>query len=342
MSYTRSFTKTITVHYSGTVSYPASQSGGTRSYSGTTTETVVVNVEVETDPFDHSVSGCNKQVDVLTGAVSATESAQVLSIHESSRQISSAIIEGFFKTVRSGLSSQIMELSQKVETRLMHLQQQSKMLLDKRSQMEESYNRTKARYIKIFEDINRELENRVTAIDMPAFDLERKTMKEINRMIDSDSTEIVSQSHLENAVLHSQISAASARKRAQNAIDQILAFLKTRKTTDHVILQGAIQSMPSQDVTCYLPVCFVETTEPNGGVSRNCIYDESQLGPNSQEMLQNAVFVNPTKPYIEPTDEERAQLEDFFSSTMAESFADRNSEHDTRVRNLISKMFYSK
>ena len=46
MGYRRSFTKEIPVHYRGSVSYPASQSGGSVSYSGTTYETVHVSVYV--------------------------------------------------------------------------------------------------------------------------------------------------------------------------------------------------------------------------------------------------------------------------------------------------------
>ena len=62
MSYNRRFSKTITIRYSGTVSYPASERGGTISYSGTATEVVDVNVHVDTNPFDHSVSNCNGQI----------------------------------------------------------------------------------------------------------------------------------------------------------------------------------------------------------------------------------------------------------------------------------------
>ena len=86
MSYTRQVRKTIAVHYSGTVSYGPSQNGGTASYSGTAYEDVVVNVEVDTTPFDASTHRCGGQVDLLTGSVAATEAAQVASIKENSRK----------------------------------------------------------------------------------------------------------------------------------------------------------------------------------------------------------------------------------------------------------------
>ena len=56
MSYSRNYSTTIAVHYSGSVSYPASEHGGSVSYSGTAYETVNVEVRVDTDPFDASVA----------------------------------------------------------------------------------------------------------------------------------------------------------------------------------------------------------------------------------------------------------------------------------------------
>ena len=58
MSYSRRYHTQIAVHYSGTVSYPASQSGGTTSYSGTAYEDVTIDVDVDTTRFDAEVSHC--------------------------------------------------------------------------------------------------------------------------------------------------------------------------------------------------------------------------------------------------------------------------------------------
>ena len=126
MSYTRHFSKTITVHYSGSVSYPASQSGGTKSYSGSTKETIHFNVTVDTDPFDESVEHMKDGVDLLTGSVAATEAAQVSSIRENSARIGQTIISGFFKTVKSDISQQITELRTRTDALLVQLNELAK------------------------------------------------------------------------------------------------------------------------------------------------------------------------------------------------------------------------
>ena len=52
MSYTKTIRKTVRIPYSGSVSYGPSQNGGSVSYSGTVTEEIEVNVEVDTDTFE--------------------------------------------------------------------------------------------------------------------------------------------------------------------------------------------------------------------------------------------------------------------------------------------------
>ena len=102
MSYSRSFTRTVAVHYSGSksVSYPASQNGGSMSvsYSGTAYEDVEVNIHVDTDPFDASEERCNDHVNGLTASVGVMNAAQCAAIAENADKVSQTIIDGFFNT----------------------------------------------------------------------------------------------------------------------------------------------------------------------------------------------------------------------------------------------------
>ena len=175
MSYSRSFSKTIAIHYSGSVSYPASQSGGSVSYSGTAYEDVVVNINVDTDAFDSSVRHCNNSVGALTGAVVATEGAQVASIRQNAIKIGQTIVDGFFSTVRSEISQQITELKNRIDADLIHLNELAKRCVDKQRQMESDYNRISGRYLKIFSDLDNELDNRIHEIDRPVFEFRQRT-----------------------------------------------------------------------------------------------------------------------------------------------------------------------
>ena len=69
MSYTRTFHKTVTIPYSRNVTVD----GKSVNISGEVSEVVEVNIHVETDPFDNQVHKCNQNVNLLTGAIAATE-----------------------------------------------------------------------------------------------------------------------------------------------------------------------------------------------------------------------------------------------------------------------------
>ena len=142
MSYTRRYTGYV--HYSGTVSYPASERGGSVSYSGE--EPVYITIDVDTDAFDASVGNCNTAVNGLTSAVVATEAAQVESKRRASKQIAAAIVKGFFDYVGADLSQRIKELASKCESLFVALLGHKDTCLSKNKQMQDDYNRITKRY----------------------------------------------------------------------------------------------------------------------------------------------------------------------------------------------------
>ncbi len=338
MSYTRSFQKTVKIHYSGTISYPPSEHGGTKSYSGTATETVYVNVEVDTNPFEDSIENCNDHVKALTGTVAATETAQVKSIRDNARRVGDTIIDGFFKSVRSEISSQIMELSQRVESHLMHLRQQAQMLRKKREDMENNYHRTSARYTRIFEDLNRELDNRVKALDEPVFKSARLMKEESDRMLNGDFVDVASVTASEGGLLNAQIASALTKKRAETAIGSARQFLVVQKQTDAAISQSVIgrQLQPSY----YLPVCFAEKMQQGGTRELVINYDQQKLSPAVRDSVNGLVYA-PGADSFDVTPEHIEHISNFFSEEVQGCYAGATDEHSTRVMNTINRLFKS-
>ncbi len=161
MSYTRSYSERIIVqgHKSETVSYPASQNGGTTTVTVYYEEVVPVdvNIHVDTIPYDNSITRCNQNVHILTGAVTAFQTAEIASKVVNSQKVAGTVINGFFGYIRSEISQQISELTQSVDAHLMHMRELAQSCLAKKKQLEGDYHRISGRYSKIFEDINREL-----------------------------------------------------------------------------------------------------------------------------------------------------------------------------------------
>lgn len=330
----------VHVDYNGhTYSFPIGLSGGSDYHDLTHAETVDVNIEVDTEPFDDSVSNCNDQVMLLTNTVAVTEAAQVESIQENSKKVAKTIITGFFKNVQADISSRIMELSQKVDSRLMHLREQSKTLLSKRSQMENDYQRTKARYNKIIEDLNKELENRVKALDAPVFKMVSMVETESDRMINADFAEIASVIAKENTALSAQIGAAMTKKRAKQAISQAVDFLKIQKLTDLAINRTTISGLKAENAAFYLPVCYFEAKESKGVTVHDCEYDKEHLPQDVVNKVDDQVFCNPDMA-VKMLPVEQENIETYFKASIQEAYQASSTPHDERVVNTISKLFF--
>jgi len=332
MSYSRSFSKQISIYYSGSVSYPASQSGGSASYSGTAYENVTVNIEVDTTPFDSSVAGCNNSVNLLTGSVVATQAAQVASIDKNSKKIAGTIVDGFFGYIRSEISQQVMELAQRIDAHLIHLRELAKSCVAKQKQMETDYNRISSRYLKVFDDLNKELENRIFELNKPAFVFKNNSNKHANRTNENDLVSTVAVFGLEGGELQAKISASIAKKRALDTINQANIFLLKQKKLESTINQSMLNKNIS--ATRYSPVCFMETNNEKSQTGKN-VYQAGFL----PKMNPNMLIENFQKqPWKAATKESKDNIQRYFNSEVSNAY-NSNSQHDNRIREMIVKIF---
>lgn len=333
MSYRRSFHKRVAVHYSGSVSYPASQHGGSVSYSGTAYEDVTVNIDVETDPFDRSVAGCNTNVGLLTGAVVATESAQIASIHENAKKIGKTIVSGFFNTVKSEISQQMSELSSRIDATLIHLRELSKRCIDKQRQMEVDYNRISSRYLKIFNELNSELENRIIELDRPSFSFKKEGDMTLSRSQGDTTGGASIIAGVESGDLHKMIGASLLKKQAGDTIHEIDRFLLIQKQLDTLlkrcIMDGDIES------SIYAPVCFVETGNPDGSVERRAYHSKSLEGVGEQKLVAE---LSPRRWEQHLSKEASERIQSYFNHELSSHYASAN-QHEERVRNCISRLY---
>jgi hypothetical protein len=336
MSYTRRYSERIAVHYSGskTVSYPASQNGGSHTvyYDGTEYEDVNVNIDVDTNPFDRGVANCNTSVNTLTGAVVATEAAQIASINHNSKKVANTIVTGFFDYIRSDISQQIMELSQKIDAHLLHLRELAKTCIGKQKQMEVDYNRISSRYLKIFNDLNNELENRIFALDEPAFKFKRNADDHSKRTCDSDLVSTVSVFGKEGGELQAKISASVAKRRALHAINQANIFLwkqkKSQSTISHCMLHENVAT------TRFSPVCFIETNDEKSQITKNVYQSDFLPKINNNEMVEN--FKN--LQWNNGTKEQKDNIHRYFNTEVSNTYNSIN-QHDERVKNMLVKIF---
>ena len=334
MGYTKTFSKRIAVDYSGSVSYPASQSGGSVHYSGTTYETVEVSVYVDTDPVDKSVAHCNHTVDALTGSVAATETAEIISIREKAKQIGSTIISGFFRTIRSDISQQINELSNVIESQVLHLQQLAKRCLEKQVQMKNDYDRLSNRYGKIFTELNKELENRIYELDKPTFDFKRNYDAHDGRASSTDMVAVSTVGIKESGVLQSQLSVSLTKRRALEALSKARDFLTTHQHTRDTIDSCVVDN--DNEGTLFFPVFFVDTVSaPN--VHDTHVYAQDKFSGNKEinKVLQQSLGQHKWAP---KSQQEKERIRQSFIALVTKEYSQDN-RHSDRVRDNIIKLF---
>ena len=332
MSYTRSVTKTIAVHYSGSVSYPASQNGGTVGYSGTAYESVTVNVHVDTHSFDASTDQCAGKVGVLTGAVVATNEAQVLSIRENSKKVGQTLINGFFKTVRSDISQQINELKNIVEATLLKLQSDAKRCNEMQRQMEVDYNRKCVQYMHIFDDLDKELHNRIVNLDAPAFNFGRDVDTVNSRLTTTDMVPVVAVSGGENMRLQTQLSVTATKQRAYDAMGKARQFLQVQKNAADAIATNTIADAPQGQI--HLPVCYIEVVNEQDCLERS-IECCDKIDGNARKMLSDQLHKTQ---FPKAKEAESNKVLMYFKEAVAQRLSGGN-EHDERVCEQIMKLY---
>lgn len=341
MSYTRTYRERIAVHYSGTVnySYPATPNGGSGSahYSGTEYEDVIVTIEVDTEPFDASVEHCNTNVNRLTEAVDATKGAQIVSIDKNAKKVGKTIVDGFFGYIRSEISQQIAELTQGIDSQLMHLRELSKAVLDKKRQMEGDFLRISSRYIKTFDDLNNELSNRIFELDKPTFVFKKELDNQRIRTSNNDLVNTVAVFGKEGSELHSKISASIAKKRALDTLNKAKVFLWQQKKLNNTVQQSMLNE--STESSQYSPVCFVETKADKNQITKG-LHAPSFLSALQENQTKNELieqFTESSNSWSAITKDYADNLKLYFNSELSKSYTTAD-QHSVRVKEMIQKI----
>ena len=302
------------------------------SYSGTAYENVTVDVFVDTDPFDNSVDNCNNKVDLLTGAVAATEAAEIAAIELNSKKVANTIISGFFKLIRSDISQQIMELSKQIDAKLIYLRELGKRCNDKQRQMDVDYNRLASNYSKIFTDLNKELDLRIRELDKHAFTFRRLCAEQTDRMSQDDIISTVSIGGAEEMSLQAQIIGSSVKKKALETIGVSNRFLAKQKQTNDTIDHSMIDS---DTAGCrYLPVCFMESVRGKQQVDRN-VYQPSM----PVKMDDNELIDQMRNCQWNETDKEKDEAIGRYFNQEVIAHYNTSDPHDVRVREMILNLF---
>jgi hypothetical protein len=213
----------------------------------------------------------------------------------------------------------------------MHLRELSKQLVAKKTQMETDYNRTATRYVKIFDEMNSELSNRIFELDKPAFHFKQLADNHSQRTSDNDLVGTVAIAGAESGDLQARISASVTKKRAFDTIGQANIFLLKQKRLQRTINQSMLN-----DTTVgqrFFPVCFLETRNEQNQIGKS-LYQSGYL-PATQE---NSVIENfQSKQWTVISKDSQEKIGRYFNAELSAAYSAADP-HTVRVKDMITKI----
>lgn len=332
MSYRQSFHKRIGINWSCSGSVGCSCGKSVRyNRSGTEYEDVQVNINVETTPFDKSITDCNNTVKNLTDSVVLTQTAQISSINNNSKKVASKIIDGFFQTIHSEISQQIAELSSILDSHLAYLNSIAKRCVEKQVQMKNDYQRIANRYLKIFGDLDKELSNRIYELDKSAFIFKQQSETHEERTITGNSASTVAVFGAEGGRLQAELSASIAKKCTLDTIGKANIFLLKQKRLNEKIAQTILDE--SVTAVKYSPICFIETQNEKNQIDKNLYQADSLPKMQLNEMITNFQ----TKTWEIVSQDTSEKIERYFNAEISNRYS-AGDVHTNRVRDNVIKL----
>lgn len=307
MSYTVS--KTISVEYTDH-EYSVSD-GNVSVHEVTRHKDVDINIHVDTDPFDASVSDCAGQVTGLTGAIVGFKTANVASKQRAAKTIADRTTAGFMQLIEQNINMQTAGLDADLNALAGELMQQCKELDHKHQVMNGDYNRIKSRYTALFDDLNKELSRRITFLMKPCFDFVKLLKQEQNRRIDSDLLSTATLGARENAAARIAIQASKVKKNAVALITAAKNYVASRIALDEMTSFVAVPD--AAQATYYAPVVLLKTQDSQGETDRVVLNPQMDRQERVRQQMLTSMARMKTSPLSQ---DERARIDNYFIQRM--------------------------
>jgi hypothetical protein len=335
MSYKQSYSATVPYSGSVSVSYPASEKGGSKTVSYHGEVPVNVTINVNTNPFEGSIHNCNDSIDRLTGSVVAMNAAQCAAIQQTTKEVSQSIIDGFFGTIKTELSQQLQALDSAIKAKFGLIQTQGKAVSNQKAVMETDYNRISSRYVTLFADLDRECYKRIYALDKQSFSLSEKVQKELLNESTADAAALNMLEMQEESASKMLLLAAGLYKKAREVLRILHDYITQESRLTALVNAYLFTEQAKERVSMYVPVIWAESDSLEGsGANQEHFIPSfvSQEGKKEIAERTNAFCSDSTKAswYVLPK-EEREGLNRELNGLAETFFENAEEERDRRI-----------
>jgi hypothetical protein len=282
MSYRQNYHATVPYHGSAYVSYPASEKGGsmTVNYSGQVP--VNVDVVVNTDPFDGSVTYCNGSIDALTGSVVAMNAAQCAVIKETGLQVSKSITDGFFGAINTELSQQLQALDSAIKADFGLIEQQAKAVTAQKGVVETDYNRISSRYVTLFKDLDNECYKRIYALDKQSFLLAQKVQEELLSEKNRNNAALNLLEITEESSSKMLLAVSRINRKTREVLQTLHSYISQETTIARLIDSFLSHEVTGSPITIYAPVIISESIQFENPSSSYAAYVPVYMGEDKK------------------------------------------------------------
>lgn len=343
MSYTRSYSSSVTVQGSKVVHYPASEHGGSTMVSYSETVPINIDITVETSPFDKSVHRAGRNVDELTASVAAMNAANCAAIKVNSEKISQSLIKGFYNLINNDIALKKSENNSQLQSKIALLNTLANDTREKHARMSEDIERLRAHYNTIFKSLDDDLAKRIKEIDRPAFNLSEKIRNNvILKPYLSMAASTVSDADSDHHTLGS-IAVARIRRKVSEVIETMADSL-AKNLLYRRMMKDTLWRTPTDDAApVYIPVAYMLSD----GIDSAGVTDEYYVSDiDSREKIISSVssYVR-SKNSGEAKDlpeEELKLIDQAFSSMVEESFLNQVStdSYNERVHTEMLRLWH--
>jgi hypothetical protein len=217
-----------------------------------------VNIHVDTNSFDNSISSANGQINLLTGAIVATEAVHIAAKIKRSQEISNTVVNGFFGLIRSEINQQVTEIKPRIEALFIELGQYQQACIEKKQQLQNDFERISERYSKIYEDLDKEVKTRIFNLNRSAIDVHHTLANHVQRLFTGRSPGISTIYNKEGSRLQSILFLTGLKQRALELIDNAKSYLSSERRLSNQLTKAVHPTNNGEMITPKVPVLYFE------------------------------------------------------------------------------------
>lgn len=215
-------------------------------------------VSVDTTAMASKMNSISDNVDLTTGAIVVMKDSLLKAEMEATDFLCKNVNGGFYDLIISQISQKSALSQSETKAFALELMQQSRELQHLQVRMGKDYAMITKRYSSLFNTINKELENRIIALDRAVIDLVKKDVKKTDmRIIGHIASVPVNQS--ESLSVSQTIVVARIKAEADKLIKAMYGYLKMEKEQEVSTRRMTADQRPEQREILSVPVLFCTT-----------------------------------------------------------------------------------